>query len=79
MIATNPVGRRQPALKDPREAALKDLEPLTVTAGAADFTAALRTAYRLLGGSGGQKALWVVTDLGLSGWDRLSLPARGRV
>jgi len=77
VIATNPVGRRQPALKDPREAALKDLEPLTVTAGAADFTAALRTAYRLLGESGGQKALWVVTDLGLSGWDRLSLPAVG--
>ncbi len=77
VIATNPVGRRQPALKDPREAALKDLEPLTVTAGAADFTAALRTAYGLLGGSGGQKALWVVTDLGLSGWDRLSLPAVG--
>ncbi len=77
VIATNPVGRRQPALKDPREAALKDLEPLTVTAGAADFTAALRTAYRLLSGSGGQKALWVVTDLGLSGWDRLSLPAVG--
>ncbi len=77
VIATNPVGRRQPALKDPREAALKDLEPLAVTAGAADFTAALRTAYRLLGDSGGQKALWVVTDLGLSGWDRLSLPAVG--
>lgn len=77
VIATNPVGRRQPSLKDPREAALKDLEPLTVTAGAADFTAALRTAYGLLGGSGGQKALWVVTDLGLSGWDRLSLPAVG--
>ena len=77
VIATNPVGRRQPALKDPREAALKDLEPLAVTAGAADFTAALRTAYGLLGGSGGQKALWVVTDLGLSGWDRLSLPAVG--
>ncbi len=77
VVATNPVGRREPRLKDPREAALKDLEPLAVAAGAADFTAALRTAYGLLARSGGQKALWVVTDLGLSGWDRLSLPAVG--
>ncbi len=77
VVATNPVGSRQPRLKDPREAALKDLGPLAVTAGAADFTAALRTGYGLLGQSGGQKALWVVTDLGLSGWDRLSLPAVG--
>lgn len=77
LIATNPVGRREPRLKDPREATLKDLDPLAVTAGAADFTAALRTAYELLRKTGGQKALWVVTDLGLSGWDRLSLPAVG--
>ncbi len=77
VIATNPAGRRQPLLRDPREAALKDLGALAVTAGTADFTAALRTAYGLLGKSGGQKALWVITDLGLSGWDRLSLPAVG--
>ena len=77
VIATNPVGRREPSLKDPREAALKDLGPLAVTAGTADVTAALRTAYGLLRETGGQKALWVVTDLGLSGWDRLSLPAVG--
>ena len=77
VIATNPVARREPRLKDPREAALKDLRPLAVTAGTADVTAALRTAYGLLRETGGQKALWVVTDLGLSGWDRLSLPAVG--
>ena len=77
VIATNPVGRREPRLKDSRETVLKDLDPLAVTAGAADFTAALRTAYGLLRETGGQKALWVVTDLGLSGWDRLSLPAVG--
>ena len=77
VIATNPVGRREPRLRDPREAALKDLGPLAVTAGVADFTAALRTAYGLLRKTGGQKALWVVTDLGRSGWDRLSLPAVG--
>ena len=77
VIATNPVGRAAPRLTDPREAALKDLGPLAVTAGAADFAGALRAAYGLLRGAGGQKALWVVTDLGLSGWDRLSLPEVG--
>ena len=77
VIATNPVGRAAPSLKPPEEAVLKDLDPLTVTAGTADITAALRTAYGLLRGAGGQKALWVVTDLGVSGWDRLSLPAVG--
>ena len=77
VIATNPVGRVAPSLKTPEEAVLKDLDPLAVTAGTADLTVALRTAYGLLRGAGGQKALWVVTDLGLSGWDRLSLPAVG--
>lgn len=77
IIATNPVGSTAAALKAPEEATLKDLQPLTVTAGTADFTGALRTAYGLLRGAGGQKALWVVTDLGVPGWDRLSLPAVG--
>ena len=77
IIATNPVGSVAPSLKAPKEAVLKDLGPLAVTAGTADFTGALRTAYRLLRGAGGQKALWVVTDLGVSGWDRLSLPSVG--
>ncbi len=77
VIATNPVGRAAPRLKDPREATLKDLGPLAATGGAADFAGALRTGYALLRDAGGQKALWVVTDLGLSGWDRLSLPAVG--
>ena len=77
LIATNPAGRGEPRFKDPREAALKDLEPLAVTAGSADLTGALRTGYGLLRHAGGQKAIWVVTDLGLPGWDRLSLPAVG--
>ena len=77
VIATNPSGRGEPRFKDPREAALKDLEPLAVTAGSADLTGALRTGYGLLRHAGGQKAIWVVTDLGLPGWDRLSLPAVG--
>ncbi len=77
VIATNPLASVAPGLKSPEEAALKDLGPLAVTAGTADLTGALRTAYRLLRGAGGQKALWVVTDLGVSGWDRLSLPAVG--
>ena len=77
VIATNPSGRGEPRFKDPREAALKDLEPLAVSAGSADLTAALRAGYGLLRHAGGQKAIWVVTDLGLPGWDRLSLPAVG--
>ena len=77
VIATNPVAAAAPGLKAPEEAALKDLGPLAVTAGAADLTAALRTAYALLRGAGGQKALWIVTDLGVSGWERLSMPAVG--
>ena len=77
VLPTNPVGSVAPSLKTPNEAALKDLGPVAVTAGTADLTGALRTAYGLLRGAGGQKALWVVTDLGVSGWDRLSLPAVG--
>ena len=77
IIATNPVGSTAAALKAPEEATLKDLRPLAVTAGTADLTGALRTAYGLLRGAGGQKALWVVTDLRVAGWDRLSLPAVG--
>ncbi len=77
LIATNPAGRAEPRFKDARETALKDLEPLAVSAGTADLTAALRTGYGLLRQAGGQKAMWVLTDLGLPGWDRLSLPAVG--
>lgn len=77
LIPTNPVGRGEPRFRDPREAAIEDLAPMTVADAAADVAGALRTAYGLLRQAGGQKALWVVTDLGLPGWDRLSLSAVG--
>ena len=77
LVPTNPVGRGEPRFRAPQEAAVEDLEPLAGAAGVADVAGALRTAYGLLRQAGGQKALWVVTDLGLPGWDRLSLSAVG--
>jgi len=77
LIPTNPVEEQNFRFRDPKEVALKDLGSSKATAGTADFVTALRAAYQLLREAGGQKALWVVTDLGLTGWDRLSLSAVG--
>ena len=77
LIPTNPVKANNLSLRDPQEVALKDLGSLQATAGTADFVASLGTAYQLLRDTGGQKALWVITDLGLTGWDKLSLATVG--
>lgn len=77
LVPTNPVGRGEARFRDPQETAIEDLDPLAGAAGAADVAGALRTAYGLLRQAGGQKALWVVTDLGAPDWDRLSLSAVG--
>lgn len=77
LIPTNPVTDQDPGFRDPKEVALKDLNSLQATAGTADFIRALSKAYQLLRNAGGQKALWVITDLGLTGWDGLSLATVG--
>lgn len=76
LIPTNPIGAEEPRFRHPEEAVLKAAS-LQATAGTADVVQALRTAYRMLRDTGGQKALWFVTDLGLNGWDRFSLAAVG--
>ena len=39
----------------------------------ADFSFALRKTYELLKEPAGQKGIWLITDMALTGWDRLAV------
>lgn len=78
LIATNPTEEPKIGFKNPSQVVLHDLGDLGPAAGTADFTTSLRQAYELLKDQGGQKALWLVTDLKLTGWDDFSLSSVGQ-
>lgn len=59
-------------LKSERELLLRELDGIQIAAGTADFSAALGKAYDLFKEPAARKEIWLITDMGLTGWDHFS-------
>jgi hypothetical protein len=79
LLPTNATGKPAFRLKAERDVLLKELESIEIADGTADFGSALATAYELLSEPAGQKEIRIITDMGLTGWDRFSMAALKRV
>ena len=73
LIPTYLPADREILLTPRKELLRRELEATRITATTADFTQALNHAYELLSGPTRQKAIWLITDMGLTGWDRFDL------
>ena len=73
VIPTTHAGSGPWRLKADREVLIRDLEGIKIAGGTADFSLALKQAYALLREPAGQKEIWLITDMGLTGWDGFSL------
>lgn len=73
VVPASQPGRGPGRLKAEREVLIRDLEGIKIAGGTADFSLALKQAYALLGEPAGQKEIWLITDMGLTGWDGFSL------
>lgn len=73
LIATDISGREALRLKAEKEVLLKELEQIEIADGSANLDAALSKAYELLNVPAGQKEIRLITDMGLTGWDRFSI------
>ncbi len=77
LIPTNAPERQQGRLKGDKNFLLRALDGIPLSAGSADFSFALRKAYELLKEPAGQKGIWLITDMALTGWDRLAVSSLG--
>jgi hypothetical protein len=75
IIPTNISGREALRLKEEKEVLLREVQGIEIADGSANFTAALNKAYELLNAPAGQKEIRLITDMGLTGWDRFSAAA----
>lgn len=73
VIPASQAGRSPARLKAEREILIRDLEGVKIADGTADFSLALKQAYALLREPAGQKEIWLISDMGLTGWDGFSL------
>ncbi len=72
IIPTNISGKEAFRLKEEKEVLLRELQGIEIADGSANFTAALNKAYELLNTPAGEKEIRLITDMGLTGWDRFS-------
>jgi hypothetical protein len=79
LIPTNVEDNEPFRLKGQKDVLLKELSGIEVADGTADFSAALAQAYELLSEPAGQKEIRIITDMGLTGWDRFSVAALKQV
>ncbi|MFQ5850030.1 MAG: BatA domain-containing protein [Candidatus Binatia bacterium] len=73
LVPTNMPRRRQIRFRDKKEALLRELDGIHISAATADFSYALSRAYELLKEPAEQKTIWLVTDMAMTGWDRFAL------
>ncbi len=78
LIPTHLTNMESVRFKGEKEALYKELNGIHLTAQTADFSLALRRAYELLRRPAAQKAIWLITDLTLTGWDRFDLSSLGQ-
>lgn len=79
LLPTNVATKEAFRLKSEKDVLLRELEAIEIADGTADLAAALDKAYGLLSEPAGQKEIRVITDMGLTGWDRFSMAALKRV
>jgi hypothetical protein len=68
-------GKEPFRLKAEKDVLLKELEAIEIADGSAEPAVALGKAYELLGSPAAQKEIRLITDMGLTGWDRFSTSA----
>ena len=79
LLPTNISAKETLRLKGQRDVLLRELDAIEISDGTADIAAALDKAYELLSEPAGQKEIRLITDMGLTGWDRFSMAALQRV
>jgi hypothetical protein len=75
LIPTSVYGKEAFRLKAEKDVLLQELRGIEIADGSANFTAALNVAYQLLSEPASQKEIRLITDMGLTGWDRFSTAA----
>jgi hypothetical protein len=73
LVPTSISGKESIRLKGEKEVLLKEIDGIEIADGSANFSAALGKAYELLNEPAGQKEIRLITDMGLTGWDRFSM------
>jgi len=79
LLPTNITGKENVRLKSQKDVLTRELDAIEIADGTANLTAALEKAYELLSEPAGQKEIRLITDMGLTGWDRFSVAALKRV
>ncbi len=79
LLPTNLTGKENVRLKSQKDVLTRELDAVEIADGTANLTAALEKAYELLSEPAGQKEIRLITDMGLTGWDRFSVAALKRV
>lgn len=79
LVPTGITARETVRLKSQKDVLARDLDAVEVADGTADWSTALEKAYELLREPAVQKEIRIITDMGLTGWDRFSMAALRRV
>ena len=79
LVPTSLTGKETYRLKSQKDVLSREIDAVEVADGAANFAAALEKAYEILSEPAAQKEIRVITDMGLTGWDRFSIAALKRV
>ena len=79
LLPTNVAGKEVIRLKSQKDVLSRELDAVEIADGTANLTATLEKAYELLNEPAGQKEIRLITDMGLTGWDRFSIAALKRV
>ncbi|MBI2540887.1 MAG: BatA domain-containing protein, partial [Deltaproteobacteria bacterium] len=78
VVPTNRLDKSPIRLKGEKEILSRDAEAVQVSAGTADFSAALARAYELLREPAAQREIWLLTDMALTGWENFTIAALGQ-
>ena len=73
IIPTGLSGKEPFRLKSEKEILSKEIDQLKLSDGVANHPLALAKAYELLREAAGQREIRIISDLGLTGWDRFTL------
>lgn len=79
LVPTSLTGRETFRLKGQKDVLAREIDAVEIADGTANFAGALDKAYEILSEPAAQKEIRVVTDLGLTGWDRFSVGALKRL
>jgi hypothetical protein len=79
LVPTSITGKEPLRLKSQKDVLAREVDAVEIADGTANLAAALDKAYELLSEPAGQKEIRLITDMGLTGWDRFSIATLKRV